>query len=144
MCFVSQNVPDFKGGQSQQPTYFGESLFKYTKQIAMNNNRVFRFCVFLRTFLLFRYFGHFSDSQFVCIRSDRKGNVPFRIKPASLPDQTQGAGSGSFVCKMWERARAETVHAGRGNGLFATDHAPVGTPVTICNSLHNQSSLTMI
>ena len=40
-------------------------------------------------------------------------------------------------------AWAGTVHAGLGNGLFAAVHAPVGTPVTICKSLHNQLSLSI-
>ena len=91
-------------------------LYPYNRQ---NNNAIFCLCVY--------------SKERIC---------PLKDTPINHPDQTQVAGSGRFLCKMWERARAETVHAGRGNGLFATDHAPVGAPVTICNSLHNQSSLT--
>ena len=80
--------------------------------------------------------------EHIRIKNTKERICPITDIPINLPDQTQVAGSGSFVGKMWARARAETVHAGRGNGLFAAGHAPVGTPVTICNSLHNQSSLT--
>ena len=80
--------------------------------------------------------------EHILIKNSKERICPLKDIPIILPHQTRVAGSGSFVCKILERARAETVHAGRGNGLFAAVHAPVGTPVTICNSLHNQSSLT--
>ena len=45
---------------------------------------------------------------------------------------------------MCGKARAATVRAGRRDGLFGAVRAPLGTPVTICNSLHNHSIRKMI
>ena len=63
--------------------------------------------------------------------------------PITLPDQTQGADFSSSIGYDEGSTWAGTVHAGLGNGLFATVHAPVGTPVAICKSLHNQLSLSI-
>ena len=65
----------------------------------MNNNRIFRFYVFLRTFLLFPRFRAFF---WFAICSDQIGperKCPVSEKAANLPDQMRYAGSGNFIYK---------------------------------------------
>ena len=92
-------------------------LYPYNRQ---NNNAILCLCAFFKEL-------PFSQTNMMI----------------NLPDQTQGTGFSGFIRCDVGSAWAGTVHAGLGNGLFAAVHAPVGTPVTICKSLHNLLSLSL-